>query len=151
VHVNLSGLNPGTLKGVIDRVRLSYVAFSFAIDRLRRLPIADFIAQVEVVAHGVRDVSGDRDVEGTLHLQAGVATGELRLGELDPVPVRLHSAFTNLDVGVLRGLWSSEPALRVLAAGDKLAIGFRSRQDRDAAFAALFAGAQPRRTRSSAA
>lgn len=114
-------------------------------------PATPGLGPISVVAHRVKGASGVRDVEGALHLKAGVATADLRLSGLDPVQVRLHSAFTNLDVGVLRGLSSSEPALRVLAAGDKLAIGFRSRQDRDAAFAALYAGAQPRPSKSSAA
>jgi hypothetical protein len=41
--------------------------------------------------------------------------------------------------------------MSLLAWGDKLMFGFASRQDRDAAFASLFAGDQPRGSRISAA
>jgi hypothetical protein len=108
-------------------------------------------ARLPVVAHGITGASGGRDVEGILELDARVARAELQLLGLGSLPVRLHSAFTTLDVGVLRWLESSEPALRVLVSGDVLAIGFATRRERDAAFATLFAGAQPRGSRTSAA
>ena len=53
------------------------------------------------------------------------------------VPVRLHSAFTRVDVGRLRSLTDSEPALRVRSEGDDLVLAFHSTRDRDAAFSAL--------------
>jgi hypothetical protein len=58
---------------------------------------------------------------------------------------------TGLPDEELDPLLSSEPALRVLASGDVWTIAFASRRDRDAAFATFFAGAQPRRSRNSAA
>jgi hypothetical protein len=57
------------------------------------------------------------------------------------VDVRLHSAFTSVDVGMRRGLRFAEPGLRVRAADDDLILGFESRRERDAAFASLSAGA----------
>jgi hypothetical protein len=114
-------------------------------------PAMSASARLRVVAHGAGDDSGVRDVEGILALKAGVATAELHLPGIAPRQVRLHSAFTNLDVGVLRWLSSSEPALRVLASGDVVTLGFATRRDRDSAFATLFGGTQPRSSRTSAA
>jgi hypothetical protein len=51
--------------------------------------------------------------------------------------VRLHSAFTNVGVGVLYRLTGSEPALRVRSDDDDLTLAFASRRERDSAFAAL--------------
>ena len=62
-----------------------------------------------------------------------------------PVPVRLHSAFTNVDVGVLYRVRGSEPALRVRSEKDDLSLSFASRRERDAAYAAL--GAESQRAR----
>ena len=59
-----------------------------------------------------------------------------------PVPVRLHSAFTNVDVGVLHRVRGSEPALRLRSENDDLSLSFASRLERDSAFAALGAEAQ---------
>ena len=58
------------------------------------------------------------------------------------LPVRLHSAFTNVDVGVLYRVRGSEPALRVRSENDDLTLAFASRRERDSAFAALGAEAQ---------
>jgi hypothetical protein len=66
------------------------------------------------------------------------------------VPVRLHSAFTRVDVGRLRTLTRSEPALRVRSEGDYLVLTFGSARERDAAFAALGADAQRERSRGEA-
>jgi hypothetical protein len=60
------------------------------------------------------------------------------------LPVRLHSAFTRVDVGRLRSLTASEPALRVRSEDDDLVLAFGSTTDRDRAFAALRAEAQLR-------
>jgi hypothetical protein len=61
------------------------------------------------------------------------------------IAVRLHSAFTAVDVGVLHRLGASEPALRVRSDNDDLALAFGSRRERDSAFAALGAEAQRQR------
>ena len=68
----------------------------------------------------------------------------LAASDADPVPVRAHSAFTSVGVGALRTLVHSEPVLRVRASGEELTIGFGSRADRDAAYAALSAEAKAR-------
>jgi hypothetical protein len=99
--------------------------------------------RVPVVAHERLGESVARDQAGTLDLAAGSGTANLRIVGGRPIPVRLHSAFTSVDVGELRGLGSSEPALRVRAADDDLTLGFASQRDRDAAFATLVAGAKP--------
>lgn len=98
---------------------------------------------VSVTVHPEATGSGSPTQPGTLDRDTGVGTGELRVQGSGPVPVRLHSAFTSVDVGELRGLRSSEPALRVRAADDDLILGFASRRERDATYARLAAGAQP--------
>lgn len=98
---------------------------------------------VNVIAHPETTTSSPRAQPATLDRDTGVGTGELRIQGSRPVPVRLHSAFTSVDVGELRGLRSSEPALRVRAADDDLTLGFSSRRERDATYARLAAGAQP--------
>ncbi len=65
----------------------------------------------------------------------GVA--ELTIGGGQPMPVRLHSAFSAVDVGVLHRLGGSVPALRVKSANDDLTLAFASARERDSAFAAL--------------
>jgi len=62
-----------------------------------------------------------------------------------PVPVRLHSAFTRIDVGRIRTLTSSQPALRVRSDADDLVLVFAAPRERDATFAALHAETQLRR------
>ncbi len=98
---------------------------------------------VNVTVHPEGTASGSPTQPATLDRDTGVGTGELRVHGGQPVPVRLHSAFTSVDVGELRGLGSSEPALRVRAADDDLTLGFASRRERDATYARLAAGAQP--------
>jgi hypothetical protein len=98
---------------------------------------------LRVAAHGELDGSADRHHGGTLDFGSGAGIAELRIRGRSPIAVRLHSAFTNVDVGQLQGLRSSEPALHVRAGDDDLTLGFASRRDRDAAFATLAAGAQP--------
>ena len=70
---------------------------------------------------------------------------DLSIAGARPRPVRLHSAFTNVDVGVLYRLRGSDPALRVRSEDDDLTLAFASRRERDSAFAALGAEAQRRR------
>ena len=70
---------------------------------------------------------------------------DLAIAGARSVPVRLHSAFTYVDVGVSYRLGVSEPALRVWSEGDDLTLAFASRRERDSAFAALGAEAQRQR------
>jgi hypothetical protein len=58
------------------------------------------------------------------------------------VPVRLHSAFTRVDVGRIRTLTASQPALRVRSDADELVLVFAAPRERDATFAALQAETQ---------
>ena len=67
---------------------------------------------------------------------------ELTIGDGRTLPVRLHSAFSTVDVGVLYRLGGSLPALRVRSANDDLTLTFASASERDSAFAALSAEAQ---------
>jgi hypothetical protein len=99
---------------------------------------------VRVVAHGDRGASQRPDRAGILDLDTHTALAELRIMGERPVDVRLHSAFTSIDVGVRHGLGWSEPGLRVRAADDDLILGFENRRERDGAFATLALGAQPR-------
>jgi hypothetical protein len=73
-------------------------------------------------------------------------TADLSMSGARRVPVRLHSAFTNVDVGVAMRLSGSDPALRVRSENDDLILSFASRRERDAAFTALGAEGQLRRT-----
>jgi len=116
--------------------------------------IAEAPARATSASGGLRvRVRADRDapagpVEGrvvgaTLSFdRKGGGAAELRVSDRAPLFVRLHSAFTHNDVGRLRSLSSSEPALRVRAADDDLILVFESARDRDAAFATLGAEAQ---------
>lgn len=61
------------------------------------------------------------------------------------LPIRLHSAFTRVDVGRLRSLGASRTALRVRSDDDDLVLLFASARERDSAFAALQAETQLRR------
>jgi hypothetical protein len=72
-------------------------------------------------------------------------TADLSVSGARRVPVRLHSAFTTVDVGLATRLSGSDPALRVRSADDDLILAFASRRERDAAFAALGAEGQLRR------
>jgi len=58
-----------------------------------------------------------------------------------PLTVRLHSAFTTVDVGVLHRLRGTSPALRVRSEDGHLTLAFASTRARDSAFAALSAEA----------
>jgi hypothetical protein len=98
---------------------------------------------VNVVAHPETGADRGGSQRASLDRDTGVGTAELRVQGGAPVVVRLHSAFTSVDVGERRGLRSSEPALRVRAADDDLTLGFSSRRERDATYARLAAGAQP--------
>lgn len=90
---------------------------------------------------------GHAAVPATLSFtSAEPGAADLALTGARRVPVRLHSAFTAVDVGVLHRLGASEPALRVRSEDDDLTLAFGSRRERDSAFAALGADAQRHRT-----
>ena len=100
---------------------------------------------LRVTAYGEDAAGAERDAPATLDFDTrSGGTAELRIKGGRPIQVRLHSAFTSVDVGRLRRLLSSEPVLRVRASTDDLTIGFASRRDRDAAYATLAAGALAR-------
>jgi len=89
---------------------------------------------------------GHAAVPATLSFNnAEPGAADLAMSGFRRVPVRLHSAFTAVDVGVLHRLGASEPALRVRGDDDDLTLAFGSRRERDSAFAALGAGAQHQR------
>ena len=91
---------------------------------------------------------GRAAVSGTLSFtSAEPGAADLSLAGARTRPVRLHSAFTNVDVGVLYRLRGSDPALRVRTDNDDLTLAFASRRERDSAFAALGAEAQRQRDR----
>jgi hypothetical protein len=93
---------------------------------------------------GVR--SGSRAVESDLEVAMFVtradAPVELHVPGSEPRPLLFHSALTSIEVGDLHRLSSSQPALVVHTTTDELTIGFATTSDRDAAHAALVAGAQ---------
>jgi hypothetical protein len=97
----------------------------------------------------VRSESGRRGGaarSATLSFASDVpGAADLSVAGARPEPVRLHSAFTSVDVGVLHRLGASEPALRVRSEDDDLTLAFASRRERDSAFAALGAEAQRQR------
>jgi hypothetical protein len=80
-----------------------------------------------------------RDSRGTIRFDTGRAAGvaELRLSSVAPLPIRLNSTYTTIDVGRLQAIRGAEPALRTRVADDDVLVGFASRADRDAAYAAL--------------
>jgi len=73
-------------------------------------------------------------------------TGNLAMTGGGSRSIRLHSAFTNVGVGVLYRLAGSEPALRVRSDDDDLTLAFASRPERDSAFTALGLASQRQRT-----
>jgi hypothetical protein len=84
-------------------------------------------------------------VAATLDLSSGrTGSAELHLPGAAPMPIRLYSSHTSVDVGELHGFGFSEPAIRVRASVEDLAITFASARDRDATFAALHEQAQAR-------
>ena len=89
---------------------------------------------------------GRGSVHGTLAFgSAAPGAADLAMAGARVIPVRLHSAFTSVDVGVLHRLGGSAPALRVRSESDDLTLAFASRRERDSAFAALGAEAQRQR------
>jgi hypothetical protein len=83
----------------------------------------------------------DEVVPGTLSIEARMPV-TLHVAERPTQRLRLHSAHSSADVGELRGLSSSVPALVVRPSTGELTFSFASGSDRDAAFAALLADAE---------
>jgi hypothetical protein len=67
---------------------------------------------------------------------------QLRVPDGQVADIRLHSAHTSAEVGELRTLDASEPALLLQRSTGELMLGFASRADRDATFGAFIADAQ---------
>jgi len=80
----------------------------------------------------------DQAIPATLRLDPG-APVELHVSDADEQPLRIYSAFTSAGPGELRGLSRTEAVMRVRQPTGDLDIIFASRDDRDAAFAALAA------------
>ena len=117
---------------VIGAARSSYpVLFD---ERPRRIVPSARRIQVGIVRGTHRE--GGQRVSGTLVLTPGEPV-EMHLAGEEPTVVRLHSPHTSVDVGELRGLTRSEPALVVRLTTEELTLTFGSREDRDAALAAL--------------
>lgn len=110
------------------------------------LDVAPVTGSLRVTARSETDGRAD-PVPATLSFaNADPGSADLSISGSRSLPVRLHSAFTKVDVGVLRRIRGSEPALRVRSENDDLALVFASKRDRDGAFAALRAETQLRRT-----
>jgi hypothetical protein len=82
-------------------------------------------------------------IQANLEIDFGMGPGvALMSGGTELATLRLHSALTSAQVGLLRSLGRSEPVLWVRASADDLMISFRSRKERDTAYAALTAEAR---------
>jgi hypothetical protein len=91
---------------------------------------------------GVRDgvITSTSSVErGALHVRPGESV-TLQIGDVTQ-SLRLHSAHSGVDVGRLRQIGRSEPALRVRLSNAEVTLTFDSSTDRDTALAALRADA----------
>jgi hypothetical protein len=101
---------------------------------------------IAVIAHfEARDAAAralPRDSRGTVAFDHGepAGLGQLRLGGGRPLPIRLNSTYTTIDVGRRQALRASAPALRTRVGDDDVIVSFASRRDRDAAYAALAVG-----------
>jgi len=98
-------------------------------------------ATLTVGIRGANETHVGRVVPGTLRLHPG-ARVMLQTQGTGEQALRLHSAHTSVDTGELRWLSGSQPALRVKQAKGDLDIIFASRDERDAALAALTADAE---------
>jgi hypothetical protein len=85
--------------------------------------------------------STDEVTPGTLSIRPGEPV-VLQVPREPAQQLRLHSAHSSADVGELRGLGESVPALVVRPATGELTFSFASASDRDAAYAALLADLQ---------
>ena len=126
---------------ILAASRTSYPVFFRETPR----PAPPRVGSLRVAARRDSEVSGAPFIPATLTLsrEAGAAP-TLVVDGSDSGPVRLHSAFTGISAGELRGLSASEPALCLRRSSDDLTITFASRQERDAVLAALVAEAEAR-------
>ena len=116
--------------------RTSYpVFFSEEAPRLAPPPRSTTLP-VGVLQEG--DGLGQDVLPGALALQQGGPI-EVRVPGQDTRLLRLHSAYSSVEVGELRRLFDSEPALVVRPATGDLTLTFASNGDRDAAFAVIVA------------
>ena len=88
-----------------------------------------------------REVSDGQVVSGVLRLNS-VGPVELRTPDFGNQQLRLHSARTSLEVGELRSLKGSQPALVVRPSTGELTISFADADERDAVVCALVADAE---------
>lgn len=136
-------------------IALAALAFAIILARRSRYPI--FVGEppmdvppamrpVRVIVRGDAAGRGATPAAATLSF-ADSEPGAANLSRTGarPVPIRLHSAFTRVDVGRIRTLTSAQPALRVRSDADDLVLVFASSRERDATFAALQAETQLRR------
>jgi hypothetical protein len=133
-------------------IALAVIAFTIILARRSRYPI--FVGEppmdVPPAMHALRvTVRGDAAGRAATPAAATLSFGDAEPGAASlsslgtrRVPVRLHSAFTRVDVGRIRTLTSSQPALRVRSDADDLVLVFASPRERDASFAALQAETQ---------
>lgn len=94
--------------------------------------------RLRVTVRADDDLLDHAALDGTLDLgsvEAGAAG--LQIAGRRPIPVRLHSAFSTIDVGRLLTIRGSTPALRLRSAQDDLSLAFASASERDTAFATL--------------
>jgi hypothetical protein len=89
------------------------------------------------VRHGPLTAAG-LAAEGSMFVDPG-APVRLRVAGADTQILRLDSIHTGVDVGQLRRLASSEPALRIRRPTDEMTLTFASLDQRDAAYGALLA------------
>ena len=96
---------------------------------------------LKVRVRAERELSDGQAVDGVLRLN-GEGAVELRTPDFGRQQLRLHSARTSLEVGELRSLNMSQPALVVRPSTGELTISFTATDERDAAVAALVADAE---------
>jgi hypothetical protein len=105
-----------------------------------------FFAQVPGPAQPLPSTIAVAVRRGVLRSDSAVDRGELIVLEGEPVTLRaggaeqmlrLHSAYSGIEVGELRHVGKSEPSLRIRLAQEELTLTFESDADRDAAVAAL--------------
>lgn len=110
-------------------------------------PPGSAVPRTTTVTVSVRDTTpapAARPVRGKLRLQLGSPV-TLRVEGAGEQLLRLHSAYTSAELGELRRLTGSVPTLRIHQPKGDIDISFASRDERDAAFAALAADAELRR------
>ena len=94
--------------------------------------------RLHVTVRAEDDLLDHAALDGTLDLgSVGAGTANLQIAGRRPMAVRLHSAFSTIDVGRLLTVRGSSPALRVRSAQDDLSLAFASARERDTAFATL--------------